>query len=104
LLADFNKADETKGGRKSRKDRKDPPIKEKNNINVRFPYRDIFTLKERLLKKESGADEFRQFLLRKVEILNLLKGSTNKDIPLWWKPLFERLIQESKPGQPNENN
>jgi hypothetical protein len=96
-LLDFFEVSKAKGGKGPERKKKDSDFKEKKNINMRFPYRDLFILKEKLLKKEYGEEEFYQFLLKKVKIINVLKNNTDeRRIPLWWETIFQKMVKENK--------
>jgi hypothetical protein len=65
--------------------------------NFRFPYRNLFILRDNLRRSAYGEEEFVRRIKRKVAILNELDGSrVASDVPLWWKSILLKILKEEQ--------
>ena len=67
-------------------------------LNVRFPYRDLFILRDNLRQCDNGEMDFIRKMKHKIAILDELgtldDSQTNPDVPLWWRSILNRIIEE----------
>jgi hypothetical protein len=67
-------------------------------VNVRFPYRKVYSAREQMLGTDGNNIRFKRYLKNKISLVEKLKGSSNTPAPLWWKSILAELLKDESVG------